>query len=120
MEASELRIGNWVIDADDNNRVIQIEDGDDIDFAKDYTSIPLTEEWLVKFGFQKLAGYDYPIKAIGTNWVAELSIANKCILLHSPNAMRNIPLVFNMEYVHSLQNWWLANAGEELQIKDHD
>jgi hypothetical protein len=55
MNANELRIGNFVeIDQYPNDRIIiQIKNGSNIDQCGKLNAspIPLTEEWLLKFGF---------------------------------------------------------------------
>jgi len=56
MKASELRIGNWV-NYDGRNCTIQ-EPTDLVD-ADEFEPIPLTEEWLLNFGFEKEEHLDY-------------------------------------------------------------
>ena len=67
MEAKELRIGNWVsttdilipkhvIKAED---IVSIEDGSFENLGLDVKPIPLTEEWLLKFGFEKTIPVSY-------------------------------------------------------------
>ena len=54
MEAKELRIGNYVSVNNINEQrlfVYEIKSGIDIDNSFLYFEIPLTEEWLLKFGF---------------------------------------------------------------------
>ena len=46
---NELRIGNWV---ETFEGVIQIQNGWEIDEGNECQPIPLTEEWLLKFGFE--------------------------------------------------------------------
>ena len=75
-------------------------------------SIPLTEEWLLKFGFEKIKnnGIDYELHdcVISVNakwmWTAESKL----------NEVRTlIPT-----HVHTLQNLYFALTGEELTIKE--
>jgi hypothetical protein len=49
VRANELRIGNWV---ETFEGVIQIQNGWEIDEGNECQPIPLTEEWLLKFGFE--------------------------------------------------------------------
>jgi hypothetical protein len=53
MKASELRIGNWIKDGHDieqitSDHMICLHSG-----RCEFDQIPLTEEWLLKFGFCK-------------------------------------------------------------------
>jgi hypothetical protein len=111
MKATELRIGNLV---NENGEVIKIRQETLCDFANGYVvfePIPLTEEWLLKFGFKKpahtwcgdvfhLTEWDkYPI-----NW---------CVAMNKNNAV----IIEKLKYVHQLQNLYFALTGEELKIK---
>ena len=78
--------------------------------------IPLTEEWLLKFGFEKTL-----------NQYKKLTLSNKIgcdnipfIILFLDNQYQYDDLRFrtNIEYVHQLQNLFFALTGEELTIKD--
>jgi hypothetical protein len=70
--------------------------------------IPLTEEWLVKFGFKAIDTYDdnhYYLESI-----------NLCLdRSFQPFGIGEYTLTF--EYVHQLQNLYHALTGEELTIK---
>ncbi len=126
MKAEELRIGNWVLDAECEPYYFQVEQiskfvGYDL-FAvyrngsiktKEPEPIPLTEEWLVKFGFEKvdhIHGYSF--------WSLSKSKINKChinVYEHTTTWMGyNIK---HVKYVHQLQNLYFALTGEELTIK---
>src|SRR5688572_1327062 len=77
---NEIRIGNWIQWEDDSNEQIQVNEithitGEDYSatnyffnggLSLDFIPIPLTEEWIVRFGFVKLKrkgryGYIYAI-----------------------------------------------------------
>jgi len=108
MKASELRIGNYVIEKGKIKPIHSVSNHN----AKDYSKIepiPLTEEWLVKFGFKK-------------------NEKNRFILMEG-----DVDILFNedlngwtcdginfsinmTEYVHKLQNIYFALTGEELTI----
>jgi hypothetical protein len=72
MKQTELRIGNYV--ALPNNIVVKISREDFAIYKgfaniEDYNPIPLTEEWLLKFGFEKEPEYGYFKKqAAGKNY----------------------------------------------------
>ncbi len=68
-----------------------------------FTPIPLTEEWLVKFGF----GVEVFVN--GT----EFSVVDGIASLN----YREME-VMKIKYVHQLQNLYFALSGEELTIKE--
>jgi hypothetical protein len=125
MKASELRIGNWVnhqehkcvrvTDIDSKNIGYDWHDGDrsgwyDID---DFKPIQLTEEWLVKFGFEKKY-QTFEFKGLNIDgtvvhfsfdkWCSEYDIEN-CDFIEIPAECK---------YVHQLQNLYFALTNEEL------
>ena len=87
---------------------------------EDLEPIPLTEEWLLKFGFEKAKhshgydcyikdGFDFDIVSHGRYWVLAIytdeSCTNSLYFAHG-----------RFEYVHQLQNLYFALTGEELTI----
>lgn len=115
MKASELRIGNYYMFADYNGIVYRqvkeikhnqfglLSDYDEVNFEI-CRPIPITEEWLLKFGFEKEMSY-YISKE--SNIEFYLSNGNLYCELHGET-------VFNIIYVHQLQNLHFALIGEEL------
>jgi len=118
MKASELRIGNFVTTIDDkiictsvkgfygfpvNTGIINHNNSvNDFEYLK---PIPLTEEWLLKFGFEQKNG----IKC----WVNEdVEICFETLA----NYYRLYPRTNKIKYVHQLQNLYFALTGEELTI----
>lgn len=134
IQANELRIGNWVLDSDRDNpyfhQVVRIE-------TKEYTEwdsgnefnivcllegtkdsyfeiipspIPLTEEWLVRFGFRKT--FDSPFEYFEwTDHNLQLSEKFDCYLGKFTQPIK---------YVHQLQNLYFALTGEELKLTEND
>lgn len=126
MKASELRIGNlvngvltqkpYIIDA---WALREMESGNyqnsqDTE-TKVFEPIPLTEEWLLKFGFEK---------NLNSNNIIYYILAGKCLLEY--NLTHNIAdivkkvhldLFIDIKYVHQLQNLYFALTGEELTFK---
>ena len=110
MEAKELRIGNLVnyriIDEFDERKewyevsTIDAEDLNNID--EDYQPIPLTDEWLLKFGFEKIERFLYQ------NYALQLIIRDNKIYFSR----------VHIESVHRLQNIFFALTNEELTIKN--
>jgi hypothetical protein len=112
MKANELMVGNWVNYKGHN----VIWDADD--FCEDSAlskskPIPLTEEWLIKFGFKR-NDWTNEGKPIYYGWVFNgvmLEYNNRELLLDGYQDTLNI------KHVHQLQNLYFALVGEELEIK---
>lgn len=112
MKANELRIGNWV--KKENGYIIEV----DISHISDqylhqmnrhsgYKPIPLTEEWLVKFGFDtdKITWW--------LNGVTLGDYKDGFWFIHGSLSNRTIQI----KHVHQLQNFYFALTNEELTIK---
>ena len=111
MKANELRIGNWVLACSGGieTKVGMIAVG--IEFT--FKPIPLTEEWLVKFGFEKKY-QTFEFKGLNIDgtvvhfsfdkWCSEYDIEN-CDFIEIPAECK---------HVHQLQNLYFALTGEEL------
>jgi hypothetical protein len=76
--------------------------------------IPLTEEWLVKFGFQN-DDDDWLIDIDDRNCI-HINLKKKRTLLESYDGLLTVK---NIEYVHFLQNLYFALTGEELTLKEN-
>ena len=116
MEAKELRIGNWYMFADNEGicyRTIKEIKHNEFGFVSDFDGvnfgickpIPLTEEWLLKFGFEITDNFQtkdrfQTHKQDGIFWFEYGYI------------------VVELNYVHQLQNLYFALTGEELTIKN--
>lgn len=108
MESNELRIGNYIL----VNRlgidiVAKIESGKEIDNCEicQYKQILITEEWLLRFGFERredkmllISGYFFIV----------IDDYKGCLIMG-----RHIPI----KYVHQLQNLHFVLTGEELTLK---
>jgi hypothetical protein len=115
MNAKELRLGNYLQGEDGQVHIVESlnsyggeeinEGGPDVY----YEPIPLSQEWLLKFGFK-----DHRILLPGDG---ELEIRLKGTTFHiwpsdgqtESHNYRNI-----VEFVHQLQNLYFAITGEEL------
>lgn len=118
MTASELRIGNWIQSKGLTNKfhewqvtaedIPQIESNQE--HIQEYKGIPLTEEWLLKFGF----------KYYGTTWLRDGF--KGAIILYLNNTFEYMYGEFEIDndykYVHQLQNLYFALTGTELTIRD--
>lgn len=112
MEVAELRIGNltnfgavYQIEAD----CFYVADLDGTSYKSkwaDIQPIPLTEEWLIKFGF-KYKSYGY----------AEEEWKQWSFNGYSLNGFRCTTSGVELEYIHTLQNLYFALNNSELTIK---
>ena len=144
MKANELRIGNKV-QACLTREVVEIdwlalkhlEDGNiqvaGYDNSCVYKPIPLTEEWLLKFGFKKhnsLIIDSYSINISKYENLKELCVTiqfgNEYISIREgeskhPTSVDIVTTLINGDvhgrpfYVHQLQNLYFALTGEELK-----
>lgn len=126
MNSNELRIWNYVYDVNEKvSRVEQISSYNICDLTtisskrgilhtSDIYPIPLTEEWLLKFGFVlKMDNYNWNA-AIGKNAIWDFKLALRF--------SDEIGWFYNskatpIKYVHQLQNLYFALNAEELEIK---
>lgn len=120
MEAKELRIGNWVkhkysgvvsIDLHALS-LVNIQSSEKIDII--YQPILLTEEWLLKFGFEKRITENISIQyftgenPITRDWLFEILWLNGYEFPFYRNGC------FQIKYVHQLQNLYFALTNQEL------
>ena len=128
MKANELRIGNFI-----NYRIVDklderqewdeasIIDGQDLDYLeknpndKDYQPIPLTEEWLLRFGFEKQMAWTFAIE-LTSNLKFVYYLGQKGWSINN----KNYPDFTNLKHVNSLQNLYFALTGKELTIKPNE
>lgn len=133
MEAKEFRVTNLILNDGIVNAIIFIgydsvqlitPQGNNITARLELIKpIPLTEEWLVRFGFERYKDYNEFIKEYG----------NKCDFIlfdhKTPVAQANDikenqyyywfhKTIHIIQYVHQLQNLYFALTGEELTIKN--
>jgi hypothetical protein len=143
MKARELRIGNFINgiyhDYDDGSQEdienetlckvvtldvsgngdypIYVYSDEDIEHFSVFKPIPLTEEWLIEFGFSREVKVG---SEMGTDGV-EFRVYHFDVLTFNTNhgwwykvqRINDTPL----EYVHQLQNLYFALTGEELTRK---
>ena len=124
MKASELRIGNYhlycVHDELDNPKdyevVDQIDAQDLVWLSSEagendtqYKPIPLTEDWLKRFGFALFAW----------GWVkkSENDIGFRISYPHL-HFQRENENPLKIQYVHQLQNLYFALTGEDLKLRE--
>jgi hypothetical protein len=119
MKANELRIGNLVDLGNRIAKVIEInhlicvvvdleETQDTIEDYERVKGIPLTEEWLLKFGFTDEDDYlELQIhESLSIIYVGYLALIIDGVIIQVNNT--------NSDKVHQLQNLYFALTGEEL------
>jgi hypothetical protein len=116
--AQELRIKNWVrlhVNHSDYNE-FQIEIEDLVLMAKSkqhqYSPIPLTEEWLLKFGFEKQKYGNWSNGKLEIGYYS----TDECFQYEYISVLFETE-TRNLEHVHTLQNLYWCLCGEELTIK---
>ena len=122
IEPKDLRIGNYYQGASRGNiEIVTWQTLRDLSEGKlNLLPIPLTEEILLKFGFNK----EYQKGYIG------IDVCNSDSVLTEPLKMGewqtnytfqfetgSVPKFKEIEYVHQLQNLYFALTGEELTFK---
>lgn len=115
MKSSEVRIGNYYLEFGVELKQVEFLRKDTV--IIDFNPIPLTEEWLLKFGFELLCRKS-------TN-----GFKNTIFSMRNPSwSLMELDKGYgvnfwqgnNLLYVHQLQNLYFALTGEELTIKDHE
>lgn len=113
MKAEELRIGNYVYDEGDLTTYIQITSIQE-DNTEWLQPIPLTEEWILKFGWYKHELIEGSFRKEGKPYDQFQIAWRNGILTYYIVWHQLVPL----KYVHQLQNLYFSLTGEELTIKE--
>jgi hypothetical protein len=125
MKASELRLNNLL---ERNGSIVCLDTNYDLFVALVYVSrsdrkykpIPLTEEWLLKFGFKKYVSDDIDIdidfqisfhKKSYEGLIVQLFMDSNGVVFFSHSGI-------SLFSVHHLQNLYFSLTGEELKQQD--
>jgi len=128
MDVKELRLNNWVLFTDENGNSHEKEisfvdlvvigtDGN----ADSYSGIPLTAEWLEKFGFKYKynaahEGETKQFSKVLNNKALPFSIYHDCEGLWYYKISEVESVIIN--FVHELQNLYFALTKTELKLKE--
>ncbi len=124
MKANELRVGNWVRFG--ISKPCQFELGDFADWYNDHNSheygdhispIEITEEWLLKFGFEQWNSWGLIRKPYVMSNVIDGTSDFMVVLGEDPPFVAidgNCVCWSKTLYVHQLQNLYQSLTGEEL------
>lgn len=109
MKANELRIGNWVSNGEIEFQITSkdIYHRDVRVYGSFIKGIPITPEWLQRFGFENRGNNLFVKGKIELRYYA-----NRCEVV-----VRGINITY--QYVHQLQNLYFALTGEELELKQN-
>lgn len=107
MELKELRIGNWVKGSFGNYLQVDADSFMRMHVNGEDNPIPLTEEILLKAGFEKRQDTMWTI--YNKSWISLYKMmGGKYYEVEDTYT--------SLKYVHSLQNLYFALTGEELEI----
>ena len=121
MKANELRLGNYILDVFDlKNTVIRKIDLEDLSMFINYSNhplpfrpIPLTEEILLKCGFEKSAWDNF-------STFRNSFCSDGCIVIsleHKYIEIGDLTLDIEIKYLHQLQNLIYALTNQELNVE---
>lgn len=116
MKATELRIGNLIFQSGQittiENISRSINDWERVNNKRlfDCTPIPLTEEWLLKFGFKR-----FPWGLVVGNLLFKDNLKCTELTFEVGNGFR-----VEIKYVHQLQNLYFCLCGKELELSNQN
>jgi hypothetical protein len=128
MKANELRIGNLIKFSEDGTiftvgsieeKGFSVQNDEETTWieAEEFEPIPLTEEWLLKFGFHKKDAEWY----LHPCFELKIIVFNKGefngVMFYTRNIHTDFTPIYStthMNHVHQLQNLYFALTGEEL------
>lgn len=113
MKANELRIGNLVEYFERVTPINVVHLKYLLESSENFKPIPLTEEWLLKFGIYFTSEKEW----------YQLTFTIKGLLFETASSMEGFTYnlcfddMINIKYIHQLQNLYFALTNEELTIK---
>ena len=141
MKSQDLRIGNYVyyehtthiVDGIYENKIYSwwVKNGEPVieyemkdiggamvknpyrDVISQYEPIPLTEEWLIKLGFEKLTDSNDGFKNTTYTYTKGISFI---VYFDGVRLSTNFWMGNEKHYVHQLQNLFYVLSGEELKL----
>jgi hypothetical protein len=121
MKANEIRLGNLIYFPNGEVGKVNYETIRFLTITNEpinHKPIPLTEEWLLKMGFDISSSSGYNIKNNGIEidvWFNDDGLIND-IQISSTSISGAYPNIKHFQYVHQLQNLYFALTNEELTI----
>jgi hypothetical protein len=109
MKPEELRIGNWVYAFKTEWQI------DATDFSSDkiftYKPLPITPEWLEKFGLKIIKDHD-EVELLDFYFIDGFPVLD--LLFWEDNTLEDADDKIQIQYVHQLQNLYYVLTGKEL------
>lgn len=119
MLPNELRVGNWIMDQEPYDLVFEAGWNHIARIAykeREYRGVILTEEWLIKFSFEKRKDkiniWDFDRLTV---WLENGCL---CYLREEDNQFSHYIPNGGIKYVHQLMNLVYALTGKELVVKN--
>jgi hypothetical protein len=114
MKPNELRIGNWV-NYCNGKRILDAELFLQLlKYTTPFDPIPLTEKWLLKFGFYETTKENYVSGLYTLNKPDGFYINKETMCYCEIDYEGTTNDRIKIQYVHQLQNLYFALTGEEL------
>ena len=118
IKANELRIGNFYdhkgrIEQATVNTIAEVWDAERT-WCK---PIPITEEWLLRFGFEKV-DVDFSIEIGRQGFSVSKAQDDDLVLLFREDVGLNYNALKFIDHIHELQNIIFALTDQELQLQD--
>ncbi|ETZ20846.1 hypothetical protein [Pedobacter sp. V48] len=118
MKASDLRVGNLVKHKQGADIIVRVDKswfapGLKRLIEQIYEPIPITEEWLLKFGFKAIVGKKLWFTIPMTEGI-QLDYDNGTFYLSGHGT--HITFISGIQDVHTLQNFYFENTGRELTL----
>ena len=123
MKNTELRLNNWISAQFDERKEIQVN-VNNIEQLVNHGNemimkgIPISEEWLLKFGFEKNTNKEnmYYIR-IYKYTLFSVYLHDDCFSVFLINRESTVSLSLDYNFVHQLQNLFYSITQTELDIK---
>ena len=120
MKASDLRIGNFVKHKQGQEIIEQVDESWLVPemahlIEQTYESVPITEEWLLKFGFKAIVGKKLWFTIPMTQGV-QLDYDNGTFYLSGHGI--HVTFIAGIQEVHTLQNFYFEKTAKELKLVD--
>jgi len=119
LQSKDLRIGNYIMQGgkitcvEKLSRSIDDWDRTNGKRTQDCQPIPITEEWLLKFGFEYHHNTPHPNKVFRKSHSEGFIDLEQIIHYYYGGSFTSV----ECRYVHQLQNLYFALTGEELTTK---
>ena len=127
MKVEDLRINNYVLHYGKVHTFKKKDFDDHVVFEDEFEPIPLTEKWLLDFGFKRKENFVYSDKSVSDvdvflmdKWKVSKIHDSKRWWAFTKMRDNNIKAVLTVDliFVHQLQNLYFALTGKELEIKN--